>query len=111
MLAASRQRVSTARACGGDAPASPQAGVITACSGPVASGSPSRRHSRMTRAEVSRASLEPSAGLLPPARPEPARPGVPAPSGARAGYGRHRAREHPHPGLRRLGHPVLFAAP
>ena len=31
MLAASRQRVNAARACAGLAPASPQAGVITAC--------------------------------------------------------------------------------
>ena len=69
MLAASRHRVNAARAWSGDAPASPQAGVITACSAQVASDSPSRRHSRMTRSEVCRASLEPSAGLLPPARP------------------------------------------
>ncbi len=55
MLAAWWHRVNAARACAGDTPASPQAGVITACSAHVASDSPSRRQNRMTRSAVSRA--------------------------------------------------------
>ena len=69
MLPASRHRVNAARAWSGDAPASPQAGVITACSGHVSSGSPSRRHSRMTRSAACLASALPSPGPVGPVVP------------------------------------------
>ena len=49
MLAASRHRVNTSRAWAIDVPGSPHAGVMTACSAHVASGSPSRRQNRITR--------------------------------------------------------------
>ena len=104
---------------------SPQAGVITACSAHVASDSPSRRQSRMTRSAVCRASPEPSAGLLPPARPTcpplPLAPPMPAPpmlappmlavADRLVGPRRDRARQQPHARLRGLGHPVLVPAP
>ena len=113
MLAAWWHRVNAARASAGDTPASPQAGVITACSAHVASDSPSRRQSRMTRSAVCRAWPEPSAGLLPPARPA-CPPLPPAPRGAAGrlvGHRRDRARQQPHARLRGLGHPVLVPAP
>ncbi len=113
MLAAWWHRVNAARAWAGDTPASPQAGVITACSAHVASDSPSRRQSRMTRSAVCRASPEPSAGLLPPARAGlPAAPASPAgAAGCLVGHRRDRTRQQPHARLRGLGHPVLVPAP
>ena len=113
MLAAWWHRVNAARAWAGDTPASPQAGVITACSAHVASDSPSRRQSRMTRSAVCRASPLPSAGPLAPAR-SAGRPAAPASAGASGRLVRHRrdrARQQPHARLRGLGHPVLVPPP
>ena len=101
MLPASRHRVNAARAWPGDAPASPQAGVITACSGHVSSGRPSRRHSRMTRSAACLASALPSPG----AGPGAGRPGV------RGGHGRHDPGQQPQARLGGLGHLVLFPSP
>ena len=88
IAAASRHRASAARACAGDAPARPQAGVITACSATVASGRPSLRHSRRARSAVCRG----PARLLAASRRD--RPG-----------------QQPQARLGRLGHPVLFPPP
>ena len=84
MLAAWRHRVNAARACAGLAPASPQAGVITACSAHVASDSPSRRQSRMTRSAVSRA----PAGLAGCSRYAPLAGVLRAPAAPRSRSGR-----------------------
>ena len=111
MLAASRHWVNTARARAGDTPASPQAGVITACCAHVASGSPSRCQNRMTRSAVCLASALPSPG--PAGSLRPARPGVadPGPSAACPGSAGTAPASSPMPGLRGLGHPVLFPPP
>ena len=54
-IIASRHRVNTARAWAIDIPGSPQAAVITVCWAHVASDSPSRRQSRITRSALWRA--------------------------------------------------------
>ena len=112
MLAASRHRVNAARAWAGDAPASPQAGVITACSAHVASGSPSRRHIRMTRSAVSRASA--AAVSRAAARSLAGRSAATAGAGACGRLVRHRrdrAGQQAHARLGGLGHPVLVPPP
>src|SRR5579875_2148725 len=54
ILPASRQAARTARASGMVRPASPQVGVITTWRASPAAGSPSRRHTRITPAAISR---------------------------------------------------------
>ncbi len=97
----------------GDAPASPQAGVITACSAHVPSGSPSRCHSRIIRsASRSPAGLAGSSALdwrfgRPRSRSRPLLGRVPA---SRRAQPRPRRSAAPSR-LRRLGYVVLFPPP
>ena len=106
MLPASRHRVNAARAWSGDAPASPQAGVITACSGHVSSGSPSRVHSLMTRSAACLASALPSPGPVGPVWARRA-----ARFRVRSRDSRHDAGQQAQPRLRGLGYPVHFPPP